>query len=266
MILHQAETELLIPYNPASKAKPPKAEKPKANYFEQEEITAILQAAENIPIKWRMMIHLLLVTGGRRGEVAGITWNNVDFQFGRIFIDKTVNYETDSGMYIDKPKTASSVRYIKLPEQTMKMLEQYRREYYNPLRTAFGDNWKGLKNKDGELISDFLFVQDSGENAGVPMHPDSITGYCNTFSDKFGLKHINPHAFRHSAASLLYFAGMDIISISGYLGHSSPSTTQNLYAHVMAEAQSRIAAAMGDIIVTSKIEREEEKTSKIKTG
>ena len=80
------------------------------------------------------------------------------------------------------------------------------------------------------------------------------------------MKHINPHAFRHTMASLLYFAGMDTISISGHLGHAKPSTTQNMYAHVMAEAESRIADCMGDIIFSTKHELNDSENTRKKTG
>ena len=257
LILHQAECELIIPYNPASKSKPPKAEKTSVNFFEQEEVNKILEAAENIPLKWKTIIHLLLVTGGRRGEVLGLTWDNVDFTFNRIYIDKCVYYEADTGIYTDKPKTETSIRYIRLPSATMDLIKQYEDEYYLPLKKAYGKEWHD---------SGFLFVRDSGEAVGTPMHSDSITGYCDKFSDKYGLKHINPHAFRHTAASLLYFAGMDTISISARLGHSKPSTTQNIYAHVMAEADSRAAECMGDIILSSRKKRSQENDEQFKTG
>ena len=258
LIMEQAVKEMLIPFNTADRATPPQAGKPKANYFEQDEITAILQAAESVPLKWKTILHLMLVTGGRRGEVLGLTWDCVDFIFERIHIEKTVNYESDTGIYIDDTKTERSARWIKLPPETMNLLQEYKQTYYDPLRIASGTAWLGLKDKEGILHDDFLFVQDSGANIGLPMHPDSVTGYCNDFSDKYGLKHINPHAFRHSAASLLYFAGMDSISISAYLGHATPSTTQNLYAHVIGEAQSRIASAMGEIVITKRIQTKEE--------
>lgn len=249
LVLHQAEQELLVPYNAASRAKPPKAEKTKANYFEQAEVNAILQAAEQEPLKWKTMLHLLLVTGGRRGEVLGLTWDHVDFTFHRIHIEQCVYYEADSGVYVDKPKTESSVRWIRLPEQTMQLLRQYQNEYYEPLKAACGKQWQN---------TGFVFVRDSGAAPGSVMHPDSVTGYCDRFSEKYGLKHINPHAFRHTMASLLYFAGMDTVSISGHLGHAKPSTTQNMYAHVMAEAESRIADCMGQIIFTTRKQLPEE--------
>ncbi len=242
MILHQAECELLIPFNPASRSKPPKDEKTEADYFEANEIADILQAAEKVPLKWRTLLHLLLVTGGRRGEVLGLTWDNINFEHHTIHIEKALYYTKEMVVYMDKPKTKKSVRYIKLPEQTIELIKLYRDEYYLPLKEACGSQWNN---------SNFLFVQDSGKNPGQHMHPDSATQYCDDFSKKFGLKHIHPHAFRHTSASVLYFAGMDIVSISNHLGHASPSTTQNIYAHVMAEAESRAAECMGELLLSA---------------
>ena len=249
MILRQAEQELLVPYNAADKAKPPKKVRTTANYFEQDEINAILEVAENEPLKWKTILHLMIVTGGRRGEVLGLTWDCVDFTFSRIHIEKCVYYEPSVGIYVDKPKTEKSVRWLKLPQATMELLKQYHDEYYQPLMEAAGEQWQG---------ENFLFVMDNGDKIGHVMHPDSVTQFCDRFAEKNGLKHINPHAFRHTMASLLYFSGVDTISISNHLGHATPSTTQNLYAHVLAEAESRIANAMGEIIFTTRKSLKEE--------
>ena len=170
---------------------------------------------------------------------------------------KTLNYETDSGYYIDRPKTQTSSRFLKLPPQTMELLKQYRDEYYQPLKAVSGDTWDSR---------DFLFVQDSGKRIGSPMHPDSITQYCGLFSDKYDLPHIHPHAFRHTAASVLYFAGMDIVSISNHLGHASPSTTQNIYSHMIQESKSRAADAMGQLILKSTEKPSEDKPRKKHTA
>lgn len=260
MVLQQALKEGLVPYNVADRTTPPKPERAEVNYFEQETINEILQCAEHEPLKWKVILHLLLVTGGRRGEVLGLSWDCVDFTFNRIYINKAVYYQADCGTYVDKPKTKTSVRFIKLPEESMKLLKQYRDEYYIPLKKAVGKAWTG-----GE--TEFLFVQDSGKNIGKPMNPDSVTDYCNKFSKKYNLPHINPHAFRHSVASILYFNGMDSISISSYLGHASPTTTETIYAHVLASAENKIANALGDVLITSHASRKdmEEKDGK-KTG
>ena len=81
------------------------------------------------------------------------------------------------------------------------------------------------------------------------MHPDSVKRWLNKFSARHDLPHINPHAFRHTMASILYFNGVDSVSISKRLGHAQVSTTANIYAHVMEEADQRNADILADIFL-----------------
>ena len=67
--------------------------------------------------------------------------------------------------------------------------------------------------------------------------------------DRHGLPHINPHAFRHTMASMLYFNGVDSVSISKRLGHAQVSTTANIYAHVVEEADRKNAEILSDIFL-----------------
>lgn len=90
----------------------------------------------------------------------------------------------------------------------------------------------------------FVFAQDDGS----PLHPDSVTNWLDKFSKRHQLPHIHPHAFRHTMASMLYFGGVDSVSISKRLGHAQVSTTANIYAHVMEEADQRNADIIADIM------------------
>ena len=58
------------------------------------------------------------------------------------------------------------------------------------------------------------------------MNPDSITGWLKDFSARHNLPHINPHAFRHTVASVLPANGTDIVTVSKQLGHASVNTTE----------------------------------------
>ena len=141
----------------------------------------------------------------------------------------------DRGIYEDTPKTETSDRYISLPAETVKLLRQYRA-------------WQiGERLKLGAYYQDqgFVFSQDNGK----PMHPDSVTDWLKKFSKRHSLPHINPHAFRHTMASMLYFNGVDSVSISKRLGHAQVSTTANIYAHVMAEADKKNADILADVLL-----------------
>lgn len=242
-ILQQADKELLIPYNPARKATPPKVQRKEPNYFQVEDVERIRDALENVPLKWKTITHLLLITGCRRGEVAGLSWNAIDWSKNRIHICRTILYSSKIGVYEDTPKTTESDRYITLPPETMKLLREYR-EWYFERAAMYGDRWHN---------TGFLFFQEKTGSEGKPMNPDTITSYLDEFSKKYDLPHINPHAFRHTQASILYFNGIDSVSISKRLGHSKVSTTSDIYAHIIKEADERASECIADVILRPKV-------------
>lgn len=235
IVLAQAVKEGLIPYNPATRAEPPKAEKKEVNYVQQADLSAILAALDTEPIKWRTLVHLLLITGARRGEVLGLKWKNVDFTNNRVYICNSISYTPDRGIYESSPKTERSKRYVSLPPETMKMLKTYKAWQLDE-RCRLGAYY---------INQGFLFAQDNGS----PMHPDSVTTWLARFSKRHRLPHINPHAFRHTMASLLFYSGMDSVSISKRLGHSQVSTTADIYAHAIEEADKRNADILGEIFL-----------------
>ena len=230
---------MLVPYNAASKATPPKAAKPDPNYFQPEQIDAIWDSLETEPLKWQVIVHLLAITGCRRGEIMGLRWDRVDLTNSQIKIDTNLLYsskrEEGDKIYVDSTKTDSSYRFIKLPPETMQLLKEYHREYLQN-KLLLGKRW----NDTG-----FLFTKSDG----TPMFPDSITAWLSKFAKRHNLPHINPHAFRHSMASILIQNGQDIVSVSKRLGHAQTSTTANIYAHIIAEADERAADCIAGAIL-----------------
>lgn len=236
-ILAQAEKEMLIPYNAAAKATPPKAERHDPNYFQPEQITAILEALETEPLKWQLITHLMIVTGCRRGEIMGLTWEKVDFDNSRVKIDKALVSSKSKGVYLGNTKT-SDIRYLTLPAETKKLLRRHKLEQLR-LQFANGDRW---------VNSGFVFTTDNGSS----MNPDSITGWLNDFSRRHGLPHINPHAFRHTVASVLLANGTDIVTVSKQLGHASVNTTENFYSHIIEENKAKASECIADVLLRKK--------------
>ena len=236
-ILTQAEKEMLVPYNAAAKATPPRTEKKDPNYFQPEEIGAILNALETEPLKWRLITHLMIVTGCRRGEIMGLQWEKVDFENHRVKIDKALVTSKSKGTYLGNTKT-SDIRYLNLPRETMELLRQHRREQLR-LQLANGDRWQH---------TGFVFTTDEGRN----MSPDSITGWLYDFSRRHNLPHINPHAFRHTVASVLLANGTDIVTVSKQLGHASVNTTENFYSHIIEENKAKASECIADVLLRKK--------------
>lgn len=90
-----------------------------------------------------------------------------------------------------------------------------------------------------------MFVKDNG----APMNPDSLTAWLKKFSERHGLPHIHPHAFRHTVASVLIANGTDVVTVSKQLGHANATTTESIYAHMIEENKARAAECIADSIL-----------------
>jgi len=236
-ILAQAEKEMLVPHNAAAKATPPRTVKKDPNYFQPETVAAILEALESEPLKWRLITHLLIVTGCRRGEIMGLKWEKVDFESARVKIDRALVSSKSKGVFEESTKT-SDIRYLTLPKETMELLRLHKLEQLR-LQLANGDRW---------IPSGYVFTQDNGDH----MNPDSITGWLKDFSARHGLPHINPHAFRHTVASVLLANGTDIVTVSKQLGHASVNTTESFYSHIIEENKAKASECIADVLLRKK--------------
>ena len=234
VILAHTELEMIVPYNAATKAKPPKLQHKESASLQPDDVVAIRNALEFEPIRWKAMVHLLLLSGCRRGEIAGLMWNKIDWENNQIKIDQALLYSKTRGLYVDTTKTGAT-RFIKLPAETMELLGKYR-EWYQTLQHKNDDRWQD---------SGFVFVRDNGE----PAHPDSLNKWLRGFSSRHELPYIHPHLFRHTMASLLYFAGKDSVTISKRLGHAKVSTTTDIYSHIIKQADEQAAESIADVIL-----------------
>ena len=251
-ILKQAEKEMLVTYNAASKASPPKNKRKPAQYLEIEEIKTIFNILEKEPLKWKVLIKLLAVTGARRGEILGLKWNKINFKENTIYIDNNLLYTQERGIYEESPKTESSIRYVTLPKETILLLKQYKKIYMEQ-KLSIGNKWIGKDN--------FIFTQENG----LPMHPDSVTNYCRKLQNKYNIKikeenkelpetkqkreiKLSPHIFRHSQASILIFMKVDPVTVSKRLGHSQVSTTSDIYSHIMKKADEGAAETLSQVL------------------
>lgn len=250
-ILEQANKEMLVPYNAAEKATPPKHKRKEARFIEIEDIKNILFYLQNESLKWQVTMNLLIYTGCRRGEIAGIKIQNIDFRKNIIYIRLNSLYSKEKGIYEDTLKTESSIRAVSIPEKVMKLVKKLATENKRN-KLKLGNKWTD---------TDYLLTQENG----LPIHPDSITDYCTKFEKKYNklileqnkklkkkeqlklLPHINPHAFRHSQASVLYSEGVDPVTISKRLGHAAVSTTTDIYSHIMKKADEIAASKLDNI-------------------
>lgn len=236
-VLSLAEKEMIIPYNPAEKATLPKMKHKEPNYFQPDSISKILDALKTEPIFWETMVHLLVVTGCRRGEILALKWNKIDLTEKTIIINASLNYTPDRGIYEAETKTKST-RIINIPDETATLIRKYR-AWCVEQKLALGKQIQ---------VDDYIFRKLDG----LLLTPTSVNGWLNRFSKNHKLPKINPHSFRHSAASIMIASGVDIVTVSKMLGHSNTSMTTDVYSHVIEETKRKATECIADVLLRKK--------------
>lgn len=212
----------VVPIDPMDKVERPKPRKNElkdadVEAYTVEEVQRIFTALEREPLKWRVLLRLLIDTGIRRGECCGLRWQNIDFKANTITIAGNLCYTPQKGIYLDTPKSGK-VRTIDVEPEIISLLRQLRQE------------------QASHAISTYVFTQP---NSPEPMHPQSPAKYMQKFSKKYGVPNLHPHKLRHTFASIAITNGADVASVSEKLGHSDKAVTLRMYTHADQESMKR---------------------------
>jgi len=239
-IYEYAIKQQIVHYNPCKAVTLPRPKQKEREIYTIEEAQTILdlldEELEKTPDKFKFVLffNLAMYSGARRGEILGAEYRDIDFESGIWEIKRSSAWHKDHGMIADSPKTKASERCIKLPAYILDMIQRFR-EHQNAEKAKIGSQWvtqiKGIN--DVLCDNDRLFTQWQG----MPMFPNSPETFFRRFCERHGLRYVNVHGFRHLAATCMVFAGTDVKTVQGVLGHSVPSTTMNLYLHSYQKAQ-----------------------------
>lgn len=158
---------------------------------------------------------LILFTGLRLGEAAGLMWDDIDFQKRTLKVQRTLEYvknrdgDENSNHYVlveGTTKSKSSERTIPLNQTALSALLE-------------------LKKANGG----FAYVFSNAK--GKPMNPRNLNRAHDCILERAGIPHIGIHALRHTFASQLFANKVDIKVISKLLGHSDVSVTVHIRNH-----------------------------------
>lgn len=227
-VMHSAYKLGLIGMNPADSDRItlPKTAEETTEIFNEQELAALLEALEAEPPQFRLLIHLALNTGCRRGELVGLKWSDINYNT-RILTVSRSNYKLkgDSEIKSKSTKTGRS-RKIMLPPYCITMLRQHRAEQLQT-QLLLGDQWQG---------DEWIFTQADGK----PMYPSTPTLQFSRFLQRHDLEHKKFHALRHTSATLLLSNGTNIKNVASRLGHTQLKTT-NRYVHAVEQAEREAA-------------------------
>lgn len=183
----------------------------KMKYLNQFELHTLLDTLElGGEINWDWLILLVAKTGLRFSEALALTPRDFDFSHQLLSVSKTWNYKDGGGFLPTKNK--SSVRKVQIDWQTV---------------IQFSELVKRLPPDEPIFVKEEK-VYNSTVNAVLARH-----------CEQANIPVISIHGLRHTHASLLLFAGVSIASVARRLGHSSMTTTQKTYLHIIQELENQ---------------------------
>lgn len=225
--------------NPAGVADPPRVTPKEIEILTADQTEALLSALRGRPIYPIAVVGL--ATGIRRGEITALRWADIDFDGGKVRVERSLE-QTNAGLAFKLPKTKAGRRTISIPPSiVIELRNHWRRQQQQRLALGVG------KAVPGDLV----FARPDA----TPWPPDSLTTAWAKAIVALKLPRVTLHALRHTHASQLIAAGLDVVTVSRRLGHSSPSVTLNVYAHLFGNTDERAAAvvekALGSMLAPS---------------
>lgn len=197
-----------------------------------------------IPLQFRVYFTLAIYSGFRRGEMLALQWKDIYFKKWLITINKsTSSAKSAHGQFIKDPKTKAGNRTIMLPGICFDLLKQWKAEQ-DQTALALGDYWHGSADPEER----FVFIQDDGSQMDLctpnRKFTDLIKMYNASAPDPDKLPEIHLHDLRHTSASILISAGVDVATVARRLGHSKISVTLNTYTHALPDIDQTAADAL----------------------
>jgi integrase len=206
------------------------------------ELAQILRASEGT----RLHIPVLLAAlcGLRRGEILALRWSDVDLDHGVLQVRRSLEEVRVDGQRVVRPKEPKTgkTRAVALPPLVVEALRRHRKAQLEE-RLRAGPDWK-----DHDLVVCGPF--------GEPLTPSAVSRGFGRLTKMLSLRR-RFHDLRHAHASHLVRAGVDVRTVAGRLGHSTPSLTLNVYGHEVPGAQEHAALVM-DRIIREALQRTQE--------
>lgn len=144
----------------------------------------------------------------RRGEICGLSMNDVNFKNKTIHIRHSLVLDEERKWILKTPKTKKSNRIIKVPDYILDMIKE-----------------KGY-------ITTY--------------NPDTVTDMFEDALEELNLNHFRFHDLRHYCASVFHYKGIPMSYTQKYGGWSTMNTLIKIYQHTLADKEDEIYNTMID--------------------
>ncbi len=227
MLLHQAldaaVREHLIPSNPTNGTTIPKCNYAEKQILCDSQLDTFFKAIKSEE-HWHDFFYVEIMTGLRRGEICGLKWSDLDFNTGKLRVQRSVSTKKGGGVNIGETKTDKGVRSITLPKSVAEL----------------------LLTRQKTAISEWIFPNLLQPE--YPVSPAAAYRKLKVILKRAELPMIRFHDLRHTFATHAMQGGVDAKTLSGILGHTNASFTLDTYTHVTADMQNNASEVVSNMM------------------
>ncbi|ETT56801.1 tyrosine recombinase XerC [Paenibacillus sp. FSL R7-269] len=230
-MLDFALKQQLVYRNVADAVSLPKKRKSIGQAYTKDQLKLLFDKVKDTKLELPVLLASYL--GLRRSEIMGLKWDCVDFE-KRVIRIVSVRVTVGKETFDKVPKTDNSNRVLHMADELYNLLMKH---YKHQI---------GQKETLGTYYdyTGYVVVRENGKPARV----NTVTEQFKEFLEKQELPHIRLHDLRHTFASVLYNAGLDLKAISEALGHSEIGTTSRIYTHIFDKTHKKALEAMSMVM------------------
>jgi integrase len=218
--------------NPVDAADPPRGQSKQRELpaWNAEQVAGFLLfvGEDRLFALWR----LLAMTGCRRGEALGLTWDDLDVEAATLTIRRAL-VPLGATVIVSEPKTARGRRRIALDPSTIEALKAHAARQAD--EQTHCESWSQ---------TGYIFTTEVGQ----PLDPHRISKVFERHLRAAALPRIPLHGLRHTYATLALSSGVNPRIVSGRLGHSTVALTLDIYSHVLPQADQDAADRIAALI------------------
>ena len=213
-----------------------------------DEVAALQKTLKECSLLEQAVVLCLLNTGVRRGELAGLTWQDVHFEECTIHVSKSLLVFPNYGYQLTTTKE-SNIRDVDVAPEFMAFLKDYYAQW-KAQKKLMGAGWqKNLDKKGSKYAQSLLDLRGNDfvicNDYGFPINPDSYGALVSRVGKKAGIEKIHPHMFRHTFVSILLSnPNIGVATVAAEAGHAQPSTTLAIYTQVYDKRREEIRSQM----------------------
>jgi integrase len=163
-------------------------------------------------------------------KIAALRWADIDLDSGKIRVERSLE-QTNAGLAFKAAKTRAGRRTVSIPPSIVAELrDHWRRQQEQRLALGIG-------KASGD---DLVFARPDANL----WPPDSLSGDWARTVRLLKLPKVTLHALRHTHVSQLLAAGLDVVTVNRRIGHSNPTVTLSVYAHLFGNTDEKAAEAV----------------------